>query len=67
MRQAKMEAAVAPVQRGGLIGEIDDVGKLPLGLQQLALARERAITAGDKKLANAIGKKMMEMIGALEV
>lgn len=45
----------------------DDIGKLPLALQQLALARERAITANDMKLANELGRKMKELIGIIEV
>jgi hypothetical protein len=65
MRKEAVMAA-PPVKRGGG-GEIDNIGKIPLGLQQLALARERAMTAGDKKLAAAIGKKMAEMLGVIEV
>lgn len=40
----------------------DDLGKIPLALQQLALARERAITANDTTLANLLGKKMKELL-----
>ncbi len=36
----------------------DTLGKIPLALQQLALARERANTAGDTQLSERIGKKM---------
>jgi len=31
-------------------------------MQQLALARERALTSGDKGLANSIAGKMKELI-----
>lgn len=39
----------------------DQLGKIPLALQQVALARERAITAGDTALANDLGKLMDEL------
>ncbi|HZG00743.1 MAG TPA: hypothetical protein VEY71_07060, partial [Chitinophagales bacterium] len=45
----------------------DSVGKIPLALQQLALARERAINAGDKALANQLGAKMKELLVDLTV
>ena len=41
----------------------DVLGKIPLGIQQLALARERANTAGDKKLSADLGKKIKELLG----
>lgn len=41
--------------------DIDTLGKIPLALQQMALARERAITAGDTSLANNLGAKMREL------
>ena len=47
-------------------GVIDDLGKLPLALQQLALARERAENLGDTKLSQQIGSKMKEIIKLIE-
>ena len=52
---------------GGNILSNDDVGKIPLALQQMALARERALNANDKNLANEIGKKMRELIPSIEI
>lgn len=40
----------------------DQLGKIPLALQQLALARERANTAGDTELFNSLGNKMDELL-----
>lgn len=40
---------------------VDNLGKIPLALQQVALARERAITAGDTSLANQLGTLMDEL------
>lgn len=37
-------------------GPADSLGKIPLALQQLALARERAVTAGDKDLIKQLGQ-----------
>lgn len=51
----------------GSVDAVDAVGKIPLGLQQLALARERANTAGDKQLSAALAKKMKDLIGSLDV
>jgi len=45
------------VKQGG-----DSLGKVPLAVQQLALARERAITAGDSVLAQQLGDKMDELL-----
>jgi hypothetical protein len=55
----------APDAGGGNLD--DNLGKIPLGLQQLALARERANTAGDKALSKALGKKMAEMLGVIDL
>jgi len=43
----------------------DNLGKIPLALQQLALARERAKTANDMDLAVEIGKKMDELLAQI--
>jgi hypothetical protein len=40
----------------------DTLGKLPLALQQLALARERALAIGDKDLVKQLGDKMDELL-----
>ena len=50
---------------GGSV-EIDSLGKIPLALQQLALARERANTANDmdlsKSLSDAMDKLLFKLI-----
>lgn len=56
--------ALLPDNSGG--AEADALGKLPLALQQLALARERADKAGDAVLAAKIGKKMDVLLKAIE-
>lgn len=43
----------------------DNLGKIPLALQQLALARERAKTANDTDLVNKIGAKMDELLAKI--
>lgn len=45
---------------GKLDGE--EIGKVPLALQQLALAKQRSIEDGDQKLADSIEKKMRQLI-----
>ena len=40
----------------------DSVGKIPLALQQLALARQRASESGDTVTANSIGAKINELL-----
>lgn len=47
--------------RGGAVMN-DSTGKIPLALQQLALARTRAQESGDSALAKIIGDKMEELI-----
>lgn len=42
-----------------------DIGKLPLALQQLALAKTRSIADGDQKLADLIETKMKQLIESL--
>lgn len=54
--------------QGGMVGEMDvSVGKLPLALQQLGLALNRAREANNQKLADAIEKKMQELVDVIEV
>jgi hypothetical protein len=52
---ALLKAETSPSDAG------DNLGKIPLALQQLALARERAITAGDQPRADKIGQKIEEL------
>jgi hypothetical protein len=40
----------------------EDIGKIPLALQQLALAKQRSLQDGDIKLADEIEKKMKKLI-----
>jgi hypothetical protein len=40
----------------------EDIGKIPLALQQLALAKQRSLQDGDTKLADEIEKKMKKLI-----
>lgn len=40
----------------------DDLGKIPLALQQIALARQRAKEDGDASLANKLGDKQEELL-----
>lgn len=52
---------------GNGIKEADGlIGKIPLALQQLALAAERAETAGDKALAKLIRTKMKLLLSTIE-
>lgn len=46
----------------GATGASDVLGKVPLALQQLALARERALESKDAALAAQIGRKMDELL-----
>jgi len=41
------------------------LGKIPLALQQVALARERAQKAGDNDLAASLGRKMDELLARI--
>jgi len=41
------------------------LGKIPLALQQLALARMRADEAGDTALSKSIGDKMDELLASI--
>jgi hypothetical protein len=53
-------AIVMGVELGkeGANKSVDNLGKIPLAIQQLALARERANTAGDIQLSDAIREAM---------
>lgn len=51
---------------GGVNEDVDILGKFPLALQQLALARERANTAGDKVLSAKIAQKMKELLNVID-
>lgn len=46
-------------------GKEDSPGKIPLALQQLAMARERATTAGGYDLADKIGAKIDELLSSI--
>lgn len=48
------------LNRGGAMK--DNLGKVPLALQQLGLAQMRAQDSGNQKLANEIQKKMDELL-----
>lgn len=45
----------------------DRLGKIPLSIQQLALARTRALEAKDSGLANEIGDKITELLNGLKI
>jgi hypothetical protein len=45
----------------------DDVGKIPLALQQLTLAATRAAELGNTKLAASINKKVNELLEGLSI
>lgn len=53
--------SITPDNLGG-VSNNDTLGKIPLALQQLALARERANTAGDTVLSNKLGDKIEELL-----
>ena len=59
-----IDGMVADLTKGGLTPG-DSLGKIPLALQQLALARERATSAGDTDLVNKIGIKMDELLAKI--
>jgi len=42
-----------------------DIGKIPLALQQLALARMRADETGDTQLSKQLGNKMDELLNSI--
>jgi hypothetical protein len=42
--------------------ELDQIGKLPLAIQQLSLAQNRAAESGNAALAARLGKKIDELL-----
>jgi hypothetical protein len=44
---------------------VSDIGKVPLAIQQLALARERAVNGGDVVLAAKLGAKIDELTASI--
>lgn len=48
-----------------LVGGGSDIGKIPLAIQQLALARMRADEAGDSTLSNQLGNKIDELLKSI--
>jgi len=64
--EAKTAALVLEITGGGNgvedISGPDRLGKVPLALQQLALARQRAVEVGDFATSEAISKKAQELI-----
>lgn len=52
----------------GLVNsEIDQIGKLPLAIQQLSLAQNRAQVSGDTALADRLGNKIDELLKSVGV
>ena len=43
----------------------NDIGKIPLAIQQLALSRKRADEAGDSVLSNQLGNKIDELLKSI--
>jgi len=62
-QEAGVRVGIADTVMGKTVASTqgDDLGKIPLALQQIALARERAITAGDTALATQLANKMKEL------
>lgn len=52
--------------RGGAQQASDNLGKLPLGIQQLALARQRAVDVGDKSLAAQLGSTIDGLLSKID-
>jgi len=55
------EIAPKEFMTDGIIGD-GQLGKIPLALQQIGLARERANAAGDTDLSKALGAKMDDLL-----
>jgi hypothetical protein len=55
----------APLSTGSINLPSDSLGKIPLAIQQLALARERANTAGDTALSDQLKDAMDKLIEQL--
>lgn len=49
------------------ISELDQIGKLPLAIQQLSLAATRASESGDQALAQRLNKKVDELLKSVGV
>ena len=47
------------------MGGGNDIGKIPLAIQQLALSRKRADEAGDSVLSNQLGNKIDELLKSI--
>ena len=54
-----------PEEDMGGAAKADQLGKVPLALQQIALASERANTQGNKKLVSALNQKSAELTKGL--
>lgn len=48
-----------------IAGGGNDIGKIPLAIQQLALSRKRADEAGDSVLSNQLGNKIDELLKSI--
>jgi hypothetical protein len=58
-----------PSTAGQIVGEdgsLDSIGKFPLAIQQLALAKMRAEESGDKVLAGKLSAKMDQLLDKIE-
>lgn len=67
--QAEGELAAIKAQRADRLATEpagEALGKLPLAAQQLALARERAVTAGDTELAEKLGRKIDGLLNQID-
>jgi len=54
------------IRGGNLANEADgNIGKIPLALQQLALAKFRAEESGDTETAKLLGEKMKELLAKI--
>lgn len=55
------EEILSMVDDGGESAMTDTTGKIPLAIQQLALARERAVKSGDDELAKKLDEKIDQL------
>jgi hypothetical protein len=60
--ESEVSAMVIPEFGPAQPAQSDSVGKIPLALQQLALARQRAFETNDNVLAGQIGSKISELL-----
>lgn len=51
-----------PIRGGANDADSDQIGKLPLAIQQLSLAATRAVEAGKPDLAARLNKKIDELL-----